>query len=113
MLSDAMKENPFKAETRLYPVEMPYTMNELYLCSMEVPKGYVVDELPKSAKVTLFEDDGYFEYIIGQKNDMISVRSRIVIKHADFSAEDYEILREFFTYIIQKQSESIVLKRKS
>jgi hypothetical protein len=37
MMADGIEENPFKPENRLYPVEMPYAMNNLYLCTLAVP----------------------------------------------------------------------------
>src|SRR5690606_27075302 len=51
MLAEGYKENPFKSATRLYPVEMPYVKDETYLMQLQVPYGYVVDELPKQIMV--------------------------------------------------------------
>src|ERR1700759_2827427 len=56
----AYKENPFSAEERYYPVEIPYCINETYILNMEVPTGYKVDELPKSARVSLNDNEGMF-----------------------------------------------------
>jgi hypothetical protein len=110
MLSEGKKENPFKSATRAYPVEMPYQMDETYLLSMEIPKGYKVDELPQSVRVRLNED-GIFEYIIEATATTIQLRSRIVISRATFINEDYSTLREFFARIVKKHSEQIVLKK--
>ena len=59
-----MKKNPFTAAERFYPVEMSYTVDDIYSLSMDIPKGYKVDEMPKSARVMLNENEGMFEYII-------------------------------------------------
>lgn len=113
MLSEGYKENPFKAAERFYPVEMPYTMDETYILSMDVPNGYEVDELPKQIAVKLNEDgDGYFEYLITQSNNIISMRSRIKLQRALFAPEEYESIREFFAMVVNKHSEQIVLKKK-
>jgi hypothetical protein len=45
MFGEGYKENPFKSAERFYPVEMPYTKDEMYLLQLEIPAGYVVDEL--------------------------------------------------------------------
>src|SRR5215813_9155251 len=67
MFGEGYKENPFKSEERFYPVEMPYTVDETYLLQLEVPKDYVVDELPKQVILKLNEnDDGMFEYRISE-----------------------------------------------
>jgi len=39
LFTEATKENPFKSVERQYPVEMPYSVNEVYILNMEIPKG--------------------------------------------------------------------------
>jgi hypothetical protein len=106
------RDNPFKAADRKYPVEMPYVMDYSYIYSMEIPDGYVVDELPKSAKVSLNADQGLFEYIIAKQDNMIQMRCRIRLNKAWFPADDYASLRDFYAYVVKKESEQIVLKKK-
>jgi hypothetical protein len=92
---------------------MPSAMNELYVANITVPPGYVVDEIPKNAKVALPEGGGMFEYMIGHDGDRVMFRSRIVINRANYNAEEYDYLREFFSYIVKKQAENIVFKKKA
>ena len=81
MLVDAWKENPFKSAQRFYPVEMPYAVDETYILRLDVPQGYVVDELPKQMMLKLNEqDDGMFEYRLSESGGAISLRSRIRIE---------------------------------
>jgi hypothetical protein len=111
MMGEAYKENPFKAAERVYPVEMPYAIDETYSMNMEVPKGYVVDELPKSAKVLFNTDEGFFEYLIIKDDQRIQFRTRIKLMKATYKPEDYATLRDFFGYVVKKQSEQIVFKK--
>lgn len=114
MMSEGYKDNLFKAAERKYPVEMPYTFDETFILNMETPKNYVIDELPKSARVEFNGGEGLFEYLIGKNGSTgVQVRSRIVMKKANFLPEDYNSLREFFGYIVKKHSEQIVFKKKS
>lgn len=114
MFGEGYKENIFKAAERSYPVEMPFTMDETYTLQMEIPQGYVVDELPKSMMLKLNEEnEGFFEYRISQSGGNISFRSRIKLARANFLAEEYEMLREFFNYVVKKQAEQIVFKKKN
>lgn len=113
LFGEGYKENPFKSAERLYPVEMPYAMDETVNLQLEVPQGYVVDELPKSLIVKLNDqDDGIFEYRISQSGSNISLRCRIRFKRCFFVPEEYETLREFFNLIVKKQAEQIVFKKK-
>jgi len=113
MFIEGIKENPFKSAQRFYPVEMPYAIDETYLLRLDVPKGYVVDEMPKQLMLKLNEEnDGIFEYRISESNGIISMRSRLRISRAYFLPEEYEMLREFFNYVVKKHNEQIVFKKK-
>lgn len=112
MLKEGYKENFFTATERRYPVEMPFKMDETYNFQMAIPQGYVVDELPKSAKVSLNDGEGYFEYLISKTEEGVLLRSRIKLEKATFLPEDYETLRNFFDYIVKKHAEQIVFKKK-
>ncbi|MEP7317974.1 MAG: DUF3857 domain-containing protein [Panacibacter sp.] len=111
VIADMVKENPFKSAERYYPVEMNACKDETYLLNMEIPKGYKVEELPKSARVMLNENEGMFEYIVQASADHIQLRCRTLIKKATFEPEDYQTLRDFFAFIVQKEAEQIVFKK--
>lgn len=113
MMGEAMKDNPFKAAERFYPVEMPYTIDDTYLLRLSVPEGYKVDELPKQMLVKLNEDnEGMFEYRISESGGVVSMRSRLFIKRTFFQPDEYENLREFFNLVVKKHAEQIVFKKK-
>jgi len=112
MLSEGYKENPFKSANRQYPVEMAYAFDETYVLNMEIPKGYVAEEIPKSVKVAFNEDEGAFEYLVQKSEDNIQFRARVRLNKATFTPEDYSSLRDFFGFIVKKENEQIVLKKK-
>ena len=112
LMAEGYKENPFKSAERVYPVEMTHAMDETYTMTMDIPAGYVVDELPKSAKVLFNTDEGFFEYLIVKDEHQIQFRSRIKLMKANYKPEDYSTLRDFFGFIVKKQSEQIVFKKK-
>jgi len=78
---------------------------------MEIPKGYKVDEMPKSARVKLNENDGMFEYLLANNGDAIQFRVRLTLNKANFGPEDYQSLRDFFGYVVKKEAEQIVFKK--
>jgi hypothetical protein len=111
MLAEGLKSNPFKAAQRYYPVEMPYTFDDIYSFTMEIPKGYKVDEIPKSVRMNFNEDEGMFEYLVSADKQYIQMRVRLVMKRATYVNEDYQFLRDFYTYIVKKEAEQIVFKK--
>jgi hypothetical protein len=112
LFGQELKENPFKAANRLYPVEMPYQQDEIFVLDIEVPNGYNVDEIPKSVKYILDEGGSQFEYICKKVENKIQLRSRIIIKRAIFQQDDYNMLREFYSFILKKSAEQIVFRKK-
>src|SRR5580704_14549086 len=100
MIYSPYKENPFKAAERTYPVEMPYPLDETYVLNMDIPDGFVVDEIPKSARVAYNLKEGIFEYLIQKNESNIQLRYHIRLSKANFSADEYSPLREFFAYIV-------------
>ena len=103
--------NPFVDAVRTFPVEMTRKLDYTYVFSMEVPTGFRVDEIPKSARVKLSETKGIFEYLIQEAGGMIQMRVRLKLNSATFSPDEYSDLRDFFAYVVQKESEQIVFKR--
>jgi len=112
VIQSSFAENPFKAAERMYPVEMPYPVDETYGLNMEIPAGYVVEELPKSSKVAYNGNEGFFEYLIQKSETNVQLRTHIKLNKATFAAEEYNSLRDFFAFVIKKQSEQIVFKKK-
>lgn len=111
LMAEVTKENIFKAEKRLFNVEMPAAISETYILNMEIPKGYVVDELPKSIRSKLNENEGLLEYIISNREGLIQLKFVFQLNKANYTAEDYDSLRDFFGLMVKKQSEQIVFKK--
>jgi len=111
VLQKTFSENPFKAAERFFPVEMDHCIDDIYILNMQIPKGYKVEEKPKSARVMLNENEGMFEYLIAENGSNIQLRCRTTIKKANFEPEDYQTLRDFFAFIVSKENEQIVFKK--
>jgi hypothetical protein len=111
MMGEGYTTNPFKAMERHYPVEMPYKIDETYVLSMDIPVGYQVDEIPKSARVKYNEDEGIFEYLIQKNETNIQMRTRIKLNKAFYPVEEYPTLRDFFAFVVKKEGEQIVFKK--
>jgi hypothetical protein len=104
-------ENRFKLERRNYPVDMAYPFKERVVCELLVPPGYKVESLPESARISLANDGGRFQYIVRQNEQKISLNATINVTQIHFEPEEYEALRSFFGMIAEKYGEMIVLKK--
>ena len=97
-----INENPFRAEKRFYPIELLFRGDFVYTLDVEIPKGYRVEELPKSIKVNLNKDDGKFEFFISVQQGHIMIRARLLVNETGFAKEDYESLRNFYRMAIKR-----------
>lgn len=107
-----LKDNPFKIETRLYPVDFGSPFDRSILTKITIPEGYAVDEMPSNKVITLPNSQGKYFYSISLFGNTINCTSKLVIDKALFLQGEYPLLREFYTQIIAKQAEQIVLKKK-
>lgn len=107
----ASKENPFKQEVREYPVDFGYPTENKYNINIEIPEGYVVESLPKAMNIATGENIGAFKYIIANEGNKIQVSITENINEAIVPADFYDVLKDFFQQIVDKQNEKIVLKK--
>ncbi len=113
LLSEGFKENPFKQETRKYPIDYAYPVTNLYQINLNVPEGYEVEELPEGALWALPNDGGRFSYNIVNLGSTIKLTVNYTIKKSMFLPDLFPALKEFHNLIVAKCAEQIVLKKKS
>jgi hypothetical protein len=111
MLLERETENPFKHDSRKFPIDFAVAKEAVYICNFTVPADYQVEELPKSAIVSLPDDGGRFTYALTHFGNTIQITSRLQLKKALFMAEEYPALKEFFGHVVAKHAEQIVLKK--
>ena len=100
-----------KSAERNYPVELPHKYNESYSIAIDVPNGYVVDEVPKSEKINFNEDEAFFEYLVQKSASQVLLRLSLKINKTTFLPDDYDALKQFFDHISKKYDEQIVFKK--
>jgi len=107
-----IEENPFKLESRMYPVDFGNTFDKIYMGKISIPDGYQVDELPASKVFTLPSNAGRFTYSIVQSDKQLIIACNLQINKSNFTQSEYANLREFYNQIVAKQTDQVVLKKK-
>ncbi len=107
-----VSESPFKSETRILPVDIPYRENHNINIIFTIPEGWEVEETPKPiAQVTA--NEGFALKILSQvTNNTVSVICRLSNNRLLFPAEEYTGLKMFFDDMAKLSKDMIVLKRK-
>jgi hypothetical protein len=111
LLFERTKENPFKIDDRKYPVDFGHPNEEVYRLTIEIPKEYTFDKLPKNEKISLLEDAASFSFVVSQEDNKISIVSKISFGKSVYSVQEYHDLKELFNNIVRKQAEQIVIKK--
>jgi hypothetical protein len=107
-----LQANPFKQDTRTYPVDFGAAIEKIYMCKITVPDGYVIDELPVSKVFMLPGNAARYTFSAAVTGNTINVTSNMQINKNLFIQDEYPNLREFYNQVVAKQTEQIVLKKK-
>jgi transglutaminase-like putative cysteine protease len=106
----AKKTNPFKQETREYPVDFIYPYEDKFMITLKIPAGYAIESLPKPLAMAMEDNIGTFKYSVVQSgSDGIQLSVATTINFASVSKEYYKTLKDFFQKMIEKQNEKLVL----
>jgi len=106
------EENPFKSEKREFPVDFGSLSENIYICKISLPDGFAVDELPPSKAIALPGNAARFSYNAVQMGNTVNITSSLQINKSLFVQTEYPNLREFYSQVVAKQAEQIVLKKK-
>lgn len=106
------EEDLFRPNSRNYPIAYGTLKEEVYLCSITIPDGYVVDEIPQTKMISLPDNTAKFSYNIAQIGNRLQLSSMVQINQIVFMQDEYPNLRELYSRITAKQAEQIVLKKK-
>ncbi len=111
MLFEQVENNPFKLKERKYPVDFSYPIKETYVLNLEVPDGYIVDELPASFQLQLPGNSAAFSYMVNTQGNRIQLLNKIFINKPVFIYDEYSQLVDFYNKIVEKHAEQIVFKK--
>lgn len=105
------REQPFKAAERKFNIDLgtPSDLNLNFTYS--IPAGYKVEEMPKSAKIVFGENAMTFEYLTEIKDDKMKLSVRKKVKKTYFEAAEYADMKQFYSAILAKMGEQVVLTK--
>jgi hypothetical protein len=101
--------NPFMKEERQMPIYFGYPKQKKYQITINIPEGYLVESVPKPIKIATVENVGLFIFNILPEGKRIQISLTEEINAPLVSSDFYEVLKDFFQQMIDKQNEKIVL----
>ena len=105
-----IKENPFKQEVRTYPIDFVYKSSSIYETKITLPRGYKITAKP----VDINMDNSMFKMLYTIKedgNNTYTVKFVYEFKKSIYKASSYSALRMYFSMIIDRMQERIVIEK--
>ncbi|GAB5565382.1 MAG: hypothetical protein Wins2KO_24450 [Winogradskyella sp.] len=103
------RENPFKLEDRIYPIDFRTTTQNSTIVNILLPEGYSVESLPESSAMDFGEGNVKFSYIMKENGKYLSLKVNFEINNPIIAAEDYKNFKAFYSKVLEKNAEQIVL----
>ena len=107
----ATKENPFKLEERDYPIDFVIPYSDEYIVNIMLPEGYKAESLPASEILNFKDENVSFSYIIRGGGKYLQLKAKLDILNPLILPTDYKEFKAFYSKIVEKQTEQIVLTR--
>ncbi|MHC1733105.1 MAG: DUF3857 domain-containing protein [Bacteroidales bacterium] len=111
VLAGKMESNDYYAEERISMIDIACPDVRKYSCTITIPDGWKVAELPQQVMIQMDGGGASFAYNITAEGRKITLNSEINVSTVTYLPERYSSIRKFYSDIIRKQAEVIVLKK--
>ncbi len=111
LFSETYKENPLKSVDRNYPLDMIYTNKSTFRTIIKIPDNYQVTALPKKSEIN--DDLFSLNYNAEIIDNNVIVVAEYYFKKPVYKAEEYKIIRYYFTELVTKMNQKIVFEKKN
>jgi len=109
---DRLTENPFKRQTRSFPVDMAYGRSSTTVSVITAPEGFEVKDIPTAVIARVGASDAAYSRMSTQDGNTVTTIERTAINVPEFQPKAYASLKEFYDKIVSSDASLIVLKRK-
>jgi hypothetical protein len=107
----SLMDNPFRQETRQYPVEFNYPEDYTVIFDIVLPENYEVESLPNPAKYTTEQNGVQVSLLSSTTLGKINLISKYAVKSLMFDPQDYLTLKHIYGLRKDLFSEQIVLSK--
>jgi len=106
-------ENPFKSEGRVAPIDLHYPTKTSATISIELPEAYIVSTIPESVLMKIPDGGISFMFKCNQQGNKIRIQYQLDMTKTIYSIAQYPVLRNFYSQLINKLSESIQITKRT
>lgn len=106
-------QNPFKLNKRDYPIDFGFPYEYQYLITINIPEGYQLESVPESVAFEMPENIGSYQLNISQRPNQVQVKLNSNINAPLISPQGYEMIKNYFSQIVEKNKDRIVIVKKT
>lgn len=110
-LVNKISTNPFNLNERTYPVDMGMRMEEVVSIDLKLPSQLQLVEQPKNLNIALPNGGGRFINKLEIKEGHLLCSQLLRLEKAVYGPQEYLMLKEFFSRIIQLQKTDVVFQQ--
>lgn len=101
-----------QTEERRYPIDFISPYSRVKKVVLEIPEGYVIEEMPKSKKIVTEDKEIEYNYIIEQKENKLEIVSTTKVASADYPKEYYPAFKQIWGVASKQENQVISLVKK-
>lgn len=111
MMFEKIKENPFKASERKYPVDFGYQSVKTVIANFKLPEGYTVSSMPAPVTMRMPDNSATFSFKSASENGMLNFVFKFSVNSNMILQTNYADFKEFYNKMVQKHNEPVVIKK--
>ncbi len=107
-----MSTNKLNAQSRTLPIEFPLSIAYSIRCTLELPEGYAVEELPKNINISAYEDGASCRYIRNSSGQYVQFNFQFGLKRILYLPAEFEDLNTFYGMVADLSNSQLVIRKK-
>ena len=101
-----------QTEERKYTIDFISPFTKIKMIVLEIPEGYVIEELPKNKKIVTEDKEIEYSYIAEQKGNKLEITSTTKVASADYPKEYYPAFKQIWGTASKSENQVISLIKK-
>ncbi len=112
VIINRMTANPFKLQSREFPIDYAYPRSTEYRLTLILPEGYTATEIPRDVSMNLGGGMGTFTRHCSLDGSQFTLEQQLVVTTTVIPAGKYRLVRPFYDRIVALQNDQLVLQKK-
>ncbi|WP_407402982.1 DUF3857 domain-containing protein [Chryseobacterium sp.] len=101
-----------QTEERKFNIDFVSPYSKVKKVVLEIPEGYIVDELPKEKKIVTQDKEISYSYEVNQKGNNLEIISTIKVESAEYPKEYYPAFKQIWGTAAKSENQVISLVKK-